>query len=329
MKRGLIRLDPAELTADELDRRVRVLQARLRAAGVAAALVYGDVSRSGDVAYLTNLCIYWNEGVLAVPAEGEPAFLTKLSARVQPWMRATSSVRDLRSGPDLAGLIGDWLAEAGPGPVGVVARAWWPAPLLERFGGREPRDLGDLVRDQRLGPDESELALLRRAARVAGAAVAAAAAGDGVARNERLARAELAGRGSGATDLLIDCDPGPDGGVALEVRAQVLDCWALAARTVPDQPALATAYGAAVTGLRAGVSRSRMRGTAPGWHVDVLRHPDLETRGDHRPPEDLDAPFRAGEVAALRVSGGGPDGGRVVAAGTYVITEGGIELCAS
>jgi hypothetical protein len=325
VKRGLVRLDPAELTADELARRTGALQKRLRAAGVVAALLYGDVSRSGDIAYLTNLCVYWNEGVLLVPAVGEPAFLSKLSARVHTWMRATSSVRDLASGPDLARLIGEHVAGLGPGPVGVVDRAWWPGPLLDevtpRLRGRGLRDLGSLVRAERLRPAAPELALLRRAAAVAEAALDAAAE-PGLPRPERLARAELAARGAGATDLLVDCDAGPGGALALQVCAQLLGCWGLAARTAPEPPALGAAWRAATERLRAGATRSDLH--EPGWDVDVLPHPDLETRGDHRLPEQLHAPVRAGEVAALRVSAPG-----MVAARTFVIDEGGIEPCAS
>jgi len=327
VKRGLVRLDPIELSAEELARRAGAVQKRLRAAGVVAAIIYGDVSRSGDIAYLTNLCIYWNEGVLVLPARGEPAFLSKLSARVHTWMRATSSVRDLVSGPDLARLIGEHVAGLGPGPVGVVDEAWWPGPLLDevvpRLRGRELRHLGGLVRAERLRPAAPELALLRRAAGVAEAALAAAA-GPGLPRAERMARAELAARGAAATDLLVDCDAGLGGGIALQVRAQLLGCWGLAARTSPEPPALAAAWRAATERLRAGVTRSELRAAVPGWEVDLLPHPDLETRGDHRLPDQLDAAVRAGEVAALRVSAPG-----TVAARTFVIDEGGIQPCAS
>ena len=84
MKRGLVLFDPAEIPAAEWRARVAAVQRELAASGTDVALIYGDVSRSDDIAYLTNLCVYWNEGVLAVPAHGEPAFLTKLSPRVFP-----------------------------------------------------------------------------------------------------------------------------------------------------------------------------------------------------------------------------------------------------
>jgi len=99
MKRGLVLFDPAEIPADEWRGRVAAVQRQLAASGTDVALIYGDVSRSDDIAYLTNLCVYWNEGILAVPAHGDPVFLTKLSPRVHPWMRLISTVTEIRSGP--------------------------------------------------------------------------------------------------------------------------------------------------------------------------------------------------------------------------------------
>ena len=71
MKRGLVVLDPAEIPPGELEQRVGALQAELRARGLAAALVYADVYHSGDLGYLSNICLYWNEALLAVPADGQ------------------------------------------------------------------------------------------------------------------------------------------------------------------------------------------------------------------------------------------------------------------
>ena len=120
MKRGLVVLDPAEIPPGELEQRVGALQAELRARGLAAALVYADVYHSGDLGYLSNICLYWNEALLAVPADGQAALLTKLSPRVANWWRATSNLEDFRSGRVLAKLAEGFLAEQGPGGVGLV-----------------------------------------------------------------------------------------------------------------------------------------------------------------------------------------------------------------
>ena len=75
MKRGLVATEVPETTRAACAARVQRLRARLREAGCDAALIYGDVSRSDDIYYLANLCLYWNEGVLVVPARGEVTFV--------------------------------------------------------------------------------------------------------------------------------------------------------------------------------------------------------------------------------------------------------------
>lgn len=231
MKRGLVVLDPAETPPDELAGRVTALQARLRAEGLDAALIYGDVSRSDDIAYLTNLCLYWNEAVLVVGAEGEPTLATKLSKRVHPWMRKTTTLRDIRSGRDLAALAAAALVEreaagtpqpggaadvaggaagaAAPLRVGLVEADWWPATLVAELGaalaGAELVELGGTVREARAVLSDGEAALLRRAEEILGAAVADAAAAPADPR-ARVAQIERAVRGAGFADLEVRCD---------------------------------------------------------------------------------------------------------------------------
>ena len=55
MKRGLVVLDPDEVSPQERADRLARLQERMAAEGVTIALVYGDVHRSDDIGYLTNL----------------------------------------------------------------------------------------------------------------------------------------------------------------------------------------------------------------------------------------------------------------------------------
>jgi Xaa-Pro aminopeptidase len=310
VKRGLVVLEewaPAELRA-----RVEALQQRLAERGVEAAAIYGDVHRSGDLTYLTNLCLYWNEGLLLVPAEGEPTFLTKLSPRVHPWMRATSTVADLRSGPDLVRLVVEWLSGRQPAVLGMVERGWWPAPLLRSLAVALPgwrlQDLGPVVREARLRPSPRELALLRESAAVASRAWRAGAAG--LTPAERTASAERAARERGVEDVLVQASDS-----WLEVVAEYRGYWTAIAGglgTTPD-PAPLTAAEAR---LRPGVSRRALETDG----VSVLHHVDLETGGDHRPQEDRDLPLEAGAVVALSV---GRPGARLTH--TYLVTAGGPE----
>jgi hypothetical protein len=313
MKRGLVVADTAERAE-----RVAALQASLRRAGLAAALVYGDVSRSDDIAYLTNLCIYWNEGVLAVPAEGEPAFITRLSKRVQPWMRATSTLTDIRSGPDVAGGIAGFVRSlpgaggsagalrepagavaaanaAGALRVGLVDAGWWPAMLLAEIERAVPEaDLVPLdygVRELRLVPSPYELAVLREAGAALSAAIDAA-----LAAPHPLAALERAARRAGFTDVLARTGDG-----WIDATGQYRTLWIRAARAT--DASLALRLTTAAGGLRDGARPP----------VRCISHADLATDGDHRLGEA--EPLRAGEVVTLLVDDGG------VAAETYVVTE--------
>ena len=156
MKRGLVLFDPAEIPADEWRGRVAAVQRELAASGTDVALIYGDVSRSDDIAYLTNLCVYWNEGILAVPAQGDPVFLTKLSPRVHPWMRLISTVTEIRSGRSFAELVATFLGPGGGGTVGLVEAELWPAAVAaeirQALGDREVRPLGGAGARTAAGP---------------------------------------------------------------------------------------------------------------------------------------------------------------------------------
>ncbi|MCS7172365.1 MAG: hypothetical protein N0A24_02970 [Armatimonadetes bacterium] len=343
MKRGLVVLDPLDVALEEYTRRVGALQDRLRAIGCGLGLIYGDVYRSGDITYLTNLCLYWNEGILAVPPEGMPVFLTKLSPRVHPWMRSISTVGDLRSGQDLAALVEAVAAEHPGGSVGLVEEMWWPAPLVEavrkRLVDRPVRDLGSVVRGLRRRPSEAERQLLRQSARLAATAVAVAASTPGE-RSERVAAAEREVRSAGVRDVVLWWDPGPGRGWSIEVLVDWRGYWAHAARTVLEDRArleagerFAEAYRRATTTLRAGVQIRQVEaevrawlGSRPDerWSVDVVEHVDLETRGEHRLPQVRDEPLAEGTVVSLELRLWGPDGTRWVAADTYEVYRDGV-----
>lgn len=343
MKRGLVVLDPLDVTREEYALRVGALQDRLRASGCGLGLVYGDVHRSGDITYLTNLCLYWNEGILAVPAEGAPAFLAKLSPRVHPWMRSTSTVGDLRSGEDLADLVEAVAAEHPEGAVGLVEEMWWPTLLVEkvrrRLGHRHLRALGPVVRNLRRRPSEAERRLLQHSARLAATAVAVAARTPG-GRSERVAAAERELRSAGVRDVLLWCDPGPRRGWSIEVLVDWRGYWAHAARTVLEDlvrpeagERFTEAYRKATATLGAGVWRSALEAVVraeftglPGawWSVDVVEHVDLETRGEYRPPQARDEPLPDGAFVSLELRLRGSDGTHWVAADTYEVHAAGV-----
>src|SRR5262249_20794045 len=153
VKRGLVLLDPAEVPEREWAERVGAVRAYMAAHGIDVALVYGDTYQSDDIAYLTNLCIYWNEGIVAVPAQRDPVLLTTLPPRVPPWMRLTSTIKEIHSGRSFGALAVQLLGDRRPGTLGLVGAALWPAAVVAELAAALPdwtiEHLGPVVRDRR------------------------------------------------------------------------------------------------------------------------------------------------------------------------------------
>jgi hypothetical protein len=306
MKRGLVVLDPAEIAEAEWRQRIERVRERLAADGVEVALVYGDVYRSDDIAYLSNLCIYWNEGMLAIPADGDPALLTKLSPRVHTWMRRTSTLTDLRSGKAFGGLVSALLAERTPGTLGLVDASLWPTALIEEVtaaaAGWAVRPLEGLVRQLRLQPSEPEKSLLRKAGAVLAEAAAAAAE---LPVQDRIAAAERVVRDAGFTDVLVRA-----AGSSVEITGQYRNSWLRIGRDAALTGALREAVGAVGDGVKTGsIPRAR-----------VVHHADLSTDGEYV-GQSGDRVLNAGEVVVVAV-----EDGDSVAADTVLVTNSGTEV---
>jgi hypothetical protein len=341
MKRGLVVLDPKEIPPEELQSRITHLQRELRQQGISAALVYGDVYRSSDISYLSNLCIYWNEGVIAVPAQGEPVFLSKLSSRVHPWMRAISNLQDLRSGPDLAELARKYLAQMPQGVLGLMEMDWWPASLVQdlqdKLAGWQLRDLGPLVRTVRKHPSPAELRLLKGSAKIS-AEAAETGANAALSNPERAGVAEKLARMAGVEDVLVYCHPASAQIDTIEVFAEYRGYWTLAARLVAREVpawlrAVHKAYQVCGRELRAGIDVAKLHqaaGTALAgerlkWRIDLIHHVDLETDGEYRSLTEQAAPVGVGSVVGMKLEVTFDDGSQAALADTFFITEKGAE----
>ncbi|HEY8588943.1 MAG TPA: hypothetical protein VIL55_05265 [Naasia sp.] len=337
MKRGLVVLDAEEIAPTEWTERVNALQERLRAEGVSFGLIYNDVSRGDDIGYLTNLVIYWNEGVLAVPAEGEPTLLTKLSKRVHTWMRNTSVLEDLRTGPTFGKLVAAYAEGREPGAIGILDADLWPAAVLDDIRSAVPdwriALLGSLVRDARALPSDAEVALLRTGASALRDGLAEATA-PGLTMRERLAAVDRVTRHAGFADALVR---GAEDGehVTIEVAGEYRHGWLLAGRTFGDEPWLpllqdaqtaalsAVAGDTSFDGARAAATAA-LAGVPDGSVTDVrwVSQSDFATGGELQPAGD--AP-KTGEVIAVVVEVIAPDGIRSVLADTVVVTPSGTE----
>ena len=339
MKRGLVVLDPAEIPDSERTDRLTKLQTAMAADGIDVALVYGDVSRSDDIAYLTNLCIYWNEGILAVPAHGDPAFLTKLSPRVFGWMRQVSTITDIHSGRKFGDLAAKYLEQhEKTGTIGLIDAALWPASVADEIRqalpGRDIRDAGDLVRALRRAPSAAELGLLR-----AGGALldrcAAAATADGLADAGRIAQAERDLRGGGFLDVMAGVERTADGVVTTRITGQYRYLWLHASRLAETgnattwPAALRTAIGAATVAAAPGVTtadldeavRPLLADLPPGTSVTArwTDQGDMATNGEYAD----DPAITPGSVVVVSLEARFPGGGYATVAETVYVGEDG------
>jgi hypothetical protein len=339
MKRGLVVLDSAEVPEREWADRLAAVRADLAAHGVDVGLAYGDVFCSDDIAYLTNLCIYWNEGMLAVPAEGDPVLLTKLSPRVHPWMRLTSTIREIRSGRGFGALAEGLLGEREPGTVGLVGAALWPAAVVEEVTAALPgwtvRPLGPVIRDRRAAPSAREEALVRTASFALDAAVGAAGR-PGLTSAERVSVLERLLRGAGFLDVRTGTSAASDGTESLQVTGQYRTVWAHVARVlegrwstavrgVLDAATGAAVAGAAVADLVAAAGPAIAELPADAL-VDVrwIDQADLATLGEYAGRGDT-ARLKDGAIGAISVEVVFAGGGSVTAAETVRIGSSGAE----
>jgi Xaa-Pro aminopeptidase len=340
MKRGLVLFDPAEIPAGEWSDRVAAVQRELAASGTDVALIYGDVSRSDDIAYLTNLCIYWNEGILAVPAQGEPVFLTKLSPRVFGWMRLVSTLTEIRSGRNFAELVAKFLGPGDGGTVGLIEADLWPgavtAEIRQALSGWAVRPLTGLVRERRQAPSAAELTLLRRAA-TALAETADGAAAPGLTDRERIALAERELRGGGFLDVFADTARTGDGVTSVQITGQYRYLWLHASRIADAggaswpgalRRALAAAVAAAADGATAGdldrAARPALGELPAGAAADIrlVHHADLATNGEYA-DYPADRPVPAGSVIVVGIDVRLADRTHASLAETVLVTDDG------
>jgi len=335
MKRGLVLLDSAEIPAEEWYGRVAAVQRELQADGTDVGLIYGDVSRSDDIAYLTNLCVYWNEGILAVPAYGHPVFLTKLSLRVHSWMQLISTVTEIRSGRSFAELVAKFLGPGDGGTVGLIEAELWPGPVAaeirQALAGWDVRELSGLVRARRQVPSPAEVALLRHAAGLL-VETATVAAAPGLTDRERIAAAERGLRGAGFLDVLADTARTADGVTSVRITGQYRYLWLQASRLAdtataawPDllRQAIAVAVTAAVPGATAAdlheAARSALDRLPAGAISDVrwVHQADMATNGEYADyPSGL--PIPAGSVVVVGIDVRFADGTHAAVAETVL-----------
>ncbi|HWK54109.1 MAG TPA: aminopeptidase P family N-terminal domain-containing protein [Hyphomicrobiales bacterium] len=339
MKRGLVTLDDAESAASVFMQRLDRFRDGLRAAKLDVALIYGDVSRSAGMDYLTNFCLYWNESVLVVPVHGAPALIMKLSKRVQPWIRNTTVLDDIHSGQNLVQNIAVHLRErwlGGDMHVAINDMAWWPAEVLDGLRAMLPRatfvDTPGAIAALREIPDDAERALLRRAGSLLGEALACAWT-EGATPEQWTEIAVREARLRGFLDFHMHCRKLHDGSAYIDAVAQYRYVWLRLCR--PRGGATAVLTNTLMTQLLAavqpGVTEQGLALQVADWMYVGYRHAfscirqtEIETGGDYRQEGDATRPLREGEVVSLKLSLF-RDGEEVHAAETVIVTNTGVD----
>jgi hypothetical protein len=215
MKRGLITWDKTELPPSAFDARLAVVRKHLAEKDLPALVVYTDVWRSNQGRYLANFMPYWNRALLVIPRESAPVLLCGLSPRVYPWIRSVTILEDIRPNMNLSKMC----EENGWKKVGVLDLPLLPYDLALPNAVDVP---WSAIHPE---PDEAELSMYRRAAKMA-REILAEESPTGL-DHECVGRLELRFRRAGAEDLVIlvtngDTPPLPPKGLTLGATSSVL-----------------------------------------------------------------------------------------------------------
>lgn len=242
MKRGWITWDKQEIPPAAFEQRLAAMRSHLAARDLPALVVYTDVWRSNQGRYFSNFMPYWNRALLVIPRAAPPVLICALSPRVYPWIRSVTILEEIRPSANLAQQLQQMRGENGWKNVGVLDLPQMPSDLSVPNATDVPWVAVHPT------PDEGELLMYRRAAKIAREVLEGEIAGGvGMTDHGFIGLLELRFRRAGAEDLVIlvtngDTPPLPPTGatlrdsfsisVALEYRGH----WVKVARTPGGLP---------------------------------------------------------------------------------------------
>ncbi len=218
---------------EEFAGRITRIQEALDRRGLDALLVFSHEAEPADVRYLSDYWPSFETAAVLVPARGRACLLIGPESRV--YAASRSRLKDIRqlmdfresSQPEYPGSkLLKWpelLAEFKVRTLGVTGFAMLPAPiyrhLAEALGAGNVKPDDQIIRDLRMIKSANELALHRRAYRMAEAGLEAAiqAAKPGMTEIELCAEADYAMLKAGAetTGYPIWCCSGPNSNQAI------------------------------------------------------------------------------------------------------------------
>jgi len=221
MKRGWITWDKAELPSSAFEARLAVVRQHLRERDLPALVVYTDVWRSNQGRYLSNFMPYWNRALLVIPRDGTPVLLCGLSPRVYPWIRSVTILDEIRPSANIAQQLTQMCTEKSWTKVGVLDLPQLPYDLSV------PNAVDISWSAIHPEPDEAELSMYRRAAKMAREILAQELpGGPGLLDHEFVGRLERRYRRAGVEDLVVlltngDTPPRPPTGSTLTPQFSV------------------------------------------------------------------------------------------------------------
>jgi len=218
MKRGWITWDKSELPPSAFEARLAVVRQHLAGKDLPALVVYTDVWRSNQGRYLSNFMPYWNRALLVIPRDGTPVLLCGLSPRVYPWIRSVTILDEIRPSANIPQQLTQMCTEKSWAKVGVLDLPQLPFDLTV------PNAVDVSWSAIHPEPDEAELSMYRRAAKMA-REILSAESPVGL-DHEFVGRLERKYRRAGAEDLVVlvtngDTPPLPPNGLTLGATSSV------------------------------------------------------------------------------------------------------------
>ena len=220
MKRGLIEWNRAALPESAFESRLARVRDVLTKRGLPALLVYSDVWRSNQGRFLTNFMPYWNRSLILIPVDQAPVLLCGLSPRVYPWIRSVTVFEEVRPANKLIAAVTQLCTEREWTKLGVLDLVQLPGEVHGPLS-RTDLALEDVPAHEVITADEPELAMRRRAAKLAREVLATEMpTGAGLSDYSFTGHLERALRMAGAEDLVIHVSngstaPRPASGVML------------------------------------------------------------------------------------------------------------------
>ena len=262
----------ADIPDDEFVGRIEKMQAEISRRGLDGCLVFANESEPQNVLYLSGYPTYWEIAAVYVPAAGSPTLITGPEgasfATTSSKIQRIVPVHEFResAAPDYPLILPttsliDVLREAKVNRrLGLIGFYVMRASLYERLGANladvELVWADDILNDLKAVKSESELAIMRRAYKLAevGMVAAAGALREGITEQEILVEAQIAMLRAGADRTGFFVNSGPN---------TIYDFTGSTDRKIHAGDMISIQLGAGHCGYSGAITRPAVIGTPP------------------------------------------------------------------